>query len=72
MTDDDISKRRFLALTLIRLSGVVLAFIGVSIVSKRWIEPADLIGYAFILVGAFDVMVVPLLLARRWRTPPTP
>ncbi|MBA3896799.1 MAG: hypothetical protein H0X36_06625 [Sphingomonadaceae bacterium] len=65
---NDPAARRFFALGAIRLSGVVLAFAGISIVAKRWIEPADVLGTILIALGAFAVLVLPVLLARRWRS----
>ena len=47
--DDALAKKRFFALSIMRLMGA--AFV------------------AIVLVGAFDFAVMPLLLARRWRTP---
>jgi uncharacterized membrane protein len=66
MTDED-AKRRFFALTAIRFCGLVFALLGVWIVSKRSIEPAEVIGYGLIIIGALDVIVVPPLLIRRWK-----
>ena len=67
---EDLAKRRFLMLAAVRFSGVVFAFLGIAIVSKRWIEPADLVGGALIVLGAVEVLLLPVVLARRWRTPP--
>lgn len=69
MTDEDIAKKRFFTLGLIRLFGVACAFLGVSIIAKRWIEPAEIIGGLLILNGAVDVIVIPPILARKWRSP---
>ncbi len=69
MTEPDPARARFFALGLIRLSGVALAFLGVSIIAKRWIEPAEIIGGVLMFIAAVDVLVVPVLLAKRWRTP---
>ena len=65
----DPARARFFTLGLIRLGGVALAFLGVSIIAKRWIEPAEIIGGVLMFVAAVDVLVVPVLLAKRWRTP---
>ena len=65
--NEDEAKRRFFALTALRFSGVALVMLGVAIVSKRLIEPAELIGYVLIVIGAFDVIVLPPLLVRRWK-----
>jgi hypothetical protein len=66
LTEDE-AKKRFFALAALRFTGVALVMLGVAIISKRLIEPAELIGYALILVGAFDVIVLPTLLIRRWK-----
>lgn len=67
MTEDQ-AKKRFFALTLIRFSGVALAFLGIAIIMKRLIEPADVIGTVLLVIGAFDVLVFPTLLMRRWKS----
>jgi uncharacterized membrane protein YdcZ (DUF606 family) len=67
MTEEQ-AKRRFFLLAGIRLSGVVIAFFGIAVVMKRLIEPADIIGTALIVIGAFEVMVLPTLLLRSWRS----
>ena len=69
MTKDP-ARTRFFVIGLIRLSGVALAFLGITILSKRLIEPAEIVGGIFIAIGAIDVLLLPLFLARRWRTPP--
>lgn len=66
MTEEQ-AKQRFFLLAGIRLSGVVFAFFGIAVVMKRLVEPADIIGTALIAIGAFEVIVLPLLLLRSWR-----
>ena len=70
MTDaPDPARARFFTLGLIRLGGVALAFLGASIIAKRLVEPAEIIGGLLLLIAAVDVLVIPVLLAKRWRTP---
>lgn len=69
MTEPDPARARFFALGLIRLAGVALAFLGISILAKRWIEPAEVVGGLFLVMGAVNVLVLPLILVKRWRTP---
>lgn len=69
MTEPDLARARFFTLGLIRLGGVALAFLGVAIIAKRLVEPAEIIGGALLLIAAVDVLVVPVVLAKRWRTP---
>jgi hypothetical protein len=67
--DIDPARARFFTLGMIRLFGVVSAFLGVAVIAKRWIEPAEVIGGILLLNGAIDVLVIPTLLAKKWRTP---
>lgn len=67
MTEEQ-AKKRFFLLAGIRLSGVAIAFLGIAVVMKRLIEPADIIGTALIAIGAFEVIVLPVLLLRSWRS----
>jgi hypothetical protein len=70
MTDEtDPARARFFTLGLIRLFGVASAFLGVAVIAKRWVEPAEVIGGLLLLNGAVDVLVIPVLLVKRWRTP---
>ena len=66
----DPARARFFALGLIRFSGVALAFTGIAILAKRWVEPAEIIGGLALVCGVIQVMVVPIILIKRWRTPP--
>jgi hypothetical protein len=69
MTEPDPARSRFMILNLIRLGGVAVAFLGVAIIAKRLVEPAEIIGGVLLLIAAIDVLVVPVLLSKRWRTP---
>lgn len=66
MTEEQ-AKTRFFILTGLRFSGVAIAFLGIAVVMKRLVEPADIIGTALIALGAFEVLVLPTLLLRNWR-----
>lgn len=64
---EDLARKRFFLLAALRFGGVVMAFVGISIVAKRWIEPAEVIGGVLIAIAIVDVMIVPMVLIRRWR-----
>lgn len=66
MTEDQ-AKQRFFILAALRFSGVAIAFLGIAVIMRRLVEPADLIGTALLLIGMFEVLVLPLLLVRRWK-----
>lgn len=74
--DDALAKKRFFAITIMRLMGAALAMIGFILITGGFAlagQPTDRwIGAAIVLVGAFDFAVMPMLLARRWRSPDKP
>lgn len=71
--EDALARKRFFAITMIRITGALLVMIGFVLIRGGWElagQPADRwIGVVFVLVGAFDFAVMPKLLARRWRSP---
>jgi drug/metabolite transporter (DMT)-like permease len=66
LTAQDIAKARHKRLSAIRLGGVVVAMVGVAIAADKVALPHWL-GLLLILIGAFDVLVFPLMLIRRWK-----
>lgn len=64
----DPARARFAAITLIRMSGAALVLIGILITRGR-IDLPWWIGLILTLVGVFDVFAMPLILARKWKTP---
>lgn len=64
---EDLARKRFFLLTMLRFGGVVLAFVAISIIAKRWIEPAEIVGGLLLAAAIVDVVVVPTVLIRRWR-----
>ncbi|HEV7312016.1 hypothetical protein [Sphingopyxis sp.] len=71
--DDSLAKKRFFAITAMRLMGAFFVLVGFVLIRGGWElagQPTDRwIGVAVVLIGAFDFAVMPLLLARRWRSP---
>jgi hypothetical protein len=68
----DPAKARFLAITLIRWTGVGLVMLGLLITTGRVVLPPEIrqvVGPALVLFGLFDALVMPTLLARRWKSP---
>lgn len=70
---DDLAKKRYFALSMMRVIGIAMLMAGFLLIAGRWsiTEPAvdRWIGGALVLIGAFDFAVMPKLLARRWKTP---
>ena len=71
--NDALAKKRFFALAATRLMGAIFVLVGFVLIRGGWelaSQPTDRwIGVAVVLIGAFDFAVMPLLLARRWRSP---
>lgn len=74
--DDALAKKRFFAITMMRLIGAIFVLAGFVLIRGGWAlagQPADRwIGTAVVLIGAFDFAVMPKILARRWRSPGKP
>ncbi|WP_338466706.1 hypothetical protein RXV95_14310 [Novosphingobium sp. ZN18A2] len=70
--DPDPAIARFAILQAMRLSGALLVLLGAVTLSRRFAALntiPDTAAYAIMAVGLVDFFVVPLLLARRWRSP---
>jgi hypothetical protein len=68
VSEDD-ARTRFFVIGATRLIGVVIVLAGILGLKGRLPIPG-VAAYAFIAFGLFDVFAVPLILARKWRTPP--
>ena len=66
---DDIAKSRFFIIGSVRLLGAILVVFGLLAVNGTLDWPAP-IGYALLAIGLLDFFIFPLMLARRWRSPP--
>ena len=66
---DDVARNRWMVISALRAAGVAMVLVGLLILRKVIPEPAWA-GYTILAVGLADVFLVPLLLARKWRTPP--
>ncbi len=68
MTEDQAARQRLMAMNLLRLSGAVFVGIGILVLNRKIAMPV-VAGWVFLGVGLIDFLVVPQVLARRWRTP---
>ena len=63
----DPAKARWLAIVVVRWTGVVLVVLGLLVQSERIALP-PVVGIVFVMFGLFDAFVMPVFLARRWKT----
>ncbi len=68
LVTEDRARGRFFMISAMRLAGVALSCFGIFVIAKRVIEPASVIGGALVLAGLIEATVVPVILARKWRT----
>ncbi len=66
------SQYRFLVINIVRISGAIMLTLGLAIIARGLFGLPAAAGYLLFLVGLADFMLVPLLLAKRWKSPPTP
>lgn len=65
---DDPAKARFFIIQSLRLSGAGLVVLAMLILSGK-IDFPEIAGYALLLAGLVDVFFLPVLLARKWKSP---
>jgi hypothetical protein len=61
----DPAKARFFLIQAVRLSGVVLGILGALVLGEILPVP-ELVGYLLLAFGAFDIFILPTILAKRW------
>lgn len=66
--NDDPARARYFVIQMLRISGVALVVLGIAII-RRKIDLPEIAGYFIVAVGLFDALLMPSLLARKWKTP---
>lgn len=64
----DPAQARFFVISITRLIGVACVILGI-LVNQGRIDWPQWLGWLLLANGLFDIFVLPLVLARRWRTP---
>ena len=68
MPDESQAKQRFFMLGLIRLLSAVLTGVGLAIVAGKIDAPRPA-GVFFAVFGLLEFVLLPLFLARKWKSP---
>ena len=66
------ARNRYFVMTAARISGAALALFGMVITAGKIAGVPPVAGYVVLLIGLADILILPRMLARRWRTPPQP
>lgn len=61
---------RFLVINLCRITGAVMLVIGLAVIAREAFGLPKSAGYLLFLVGILDFLLVPVFLAKRWKSKP--
>jgi Na+/melibiose symporter-like transporter len=60
------AKQRFMLLNLTRFLSVALVMLGVTIISGRLLQGMEFVGYIFVVLGAAEFFLMPVILKKAW------
>jgi hypothetical protein len=63
------ARNRYFVMAGARLSGALFGVIGCVLIGRATIDAQRWIGVAVVVLGLFEMALLPRLLAQRWRTP---
>jgi hypothetical protein len=66
---DDPARKRLMVIHAMRWTGVALVIFGALAIMDRVAFPKEA-GYVLFLIGLIDALIMPTVLARRWKSPP--
>lgn len=67
---EELAKKRFMILNLVRLFALAMVLGGVTNIAGKWLpDLSPTLGYVLLVFGAADFFIAPVLLKRMWRTP---
>ncbi|MBL0923278.1 MAG: hypothetical protein IBJ12_02275 [Sphingomonadaceae bacterium] len=74
MTPDDDTKAqyRFLVLNIIRITGAAMLVLGLAVIAREAFGLPRAAGYVLFVAGLAEFILVPVFLARKWKSPPQP
>jgi|KBSSwiStaDraftv2_1062776.scaffolds.fasta_scaffold68194_6 hypothetical protein len=67
---DKLAKTRFAVMNAARAGGVAIMLLGMFIIASGVIQPKETIGTIIFAAGFAETLILPRILARKWRTPP--
>ncbi len=66
--ESDPAKGRFLIIQALRWSGLALVMAGLLVINGK-LDLPEITGYAMLAAGLLDALVMPGVLARKWKSP---
>lgn len=68
---DERARTRFFTIGVVRLAGAITIALAVAITFGRFEAVPAEFGYVLLLLGVVEFLVLPQLLVKRWKTPPS-
>lgn len=68
--EETLAQYRFLVINLCRITGAIMLVVGLAVIARQAFGLPIAAGYVLFLVGMFDFLVVPVFLAKRWKSKP--
>jgi hypothetical protein len=62
---------RFLLLNSVRITGAVMLVLGLAVIAREAFGLPRVAGYVLFVVGMVEFLLVPVFLAKRWKSPPS-
>lgn len=72
MTPEEETKAqyRFLVINICRITGAIMLVLGLAVIAREAFGIPKAAGYVLFLVGMADFLLVPVFLAKRWKSTP--
>ena len=70
--DDTQAQYRFLVINLCRIGGAIMLVIGLAVIARQAFGLPIAAGYVLFLTGMFSFLLVPVFLAKKWKSKPQP
>jgi len=69
---DTQAQYRFLVINLCRIGGAIMLVIGLAVIARQAFGLPIAAGYVLFLIGMFAFLLVPVFLAKKWKSTPLP
>jgi hypothetical protein len=63
---------RFLVLNIVRITGAAMLVLGLAVIAREAFGLPRAAGYVLFAVGLVEFILVPVFLAKKWKSPPQP
>lgn len=60
---------KYLVIGLVRIMGIAIMTVGFAILLNDFMQLSEILGYFLVFMGAIEFIVMPIMLARMWKTP---